>query len=157
MESLTHPLLIGIGNRLRGDDGAGYVLAERLLVEPEPCATPWQVLAVQQLMPELAPAIASADAVLFVDAWRLATGPAEPAELLVERIGRHRPPPALSHHCSAGRLLDLSEALYGHVPAAWQLLLPALQLGHGMALSPTTACALEAALTLVRQWRPSDA
>lgn len=163
----THSLLIGIGNRLRGDDGAGYRLAEALQAEPAPTATRWRVLAVQQLTPELGAAIANADAVLFVDAW-LPNTP-QPAEPRLEPInGSGRPglwpdpggqPPGhqLSHRFSPGQLLELSGALYGRCPAAWLLLLPARQLGHGEALSHTTAQALAAGLQLVRQWRPKDA
>lgn len=170
MERSARPLLIGIGNRLRGDDGAGYRLAERLEIKPDPSATPWQVLAVQQLIPELAPAIARADAVLFVDAWRLdgsdgQPGGPRPSRPLLEPIGGSRrtsrwPEPhrhRLSHQCTPGQLLELCGALYGQPPPAWQLLLPARQLGHGATLSPTTIRALAEGLQLVRQWRPSDA
>jgi len=64
------PLLIGIGNRLRSDDGIGYRIAETLRAED----SPMQVLAVQQLTPELAEPIAAAAAVLFVDASVLDPG-----------------------------------------------------------------------------------
>lgn len=162
--------LIGIGNRLRGDDGAGYRLAETLLADPESTATPLQVLAVQQLTPELAAAVSGADAVLFVDAWLENAGHRQVnrqqhPRLLLEPIETrsavsHLAPSSgqrLSHQFRPSQLLELSGALYGQRPRAWQLLLPARQLGHGDALSPTTARALAAGLQLVRQWRPGDA
>jgi hydrogenase maturation protease len=137
-----HPshLLIGVGNRLRGDDGAGYRLAELLAAEPHPTAAPWQVLAVQQLTPELAAAIAIANAVLFVDAWHPNTPqPPRPVlELKDTPRQDHALHQRLSHQCSPGQLLDR-------------------QLGHGEALSPSTAQAVAAGLRLVRQWRPSHA
>lgn len=156
-----HPshLLIGVGNRLRGDDGAGYRLAELLAAEPHPTAAPWQVLAVQQLTPELAAAIAIANAVLFVDAWHPNTPqPPQPVLVLKDTPRQdHALHQRLSHQCSPGQLLELSQALYGRRPPAWLLQLPVQQLGYGEALSPSTAQAVAAGLRLVRQWRPSHA
>lgn len=160
MDAPTHPLLIGIGNPLRGDDGAGYRLAATLLAEPDPSATPWQVLAVQQLTPDLAPAIANARLVLFVDAdLRTDRRPQQPRLEPIPSARRPRRwPDRFSHQCHPAQLLELSGALYGQGPAAaWSLLLPARQLRHGEDLSPITARALAAGLQLVRQWRQEDA
>ena len=62
--TMPAPLVIGFGNRLRSDDGTGLWLAEQLQAQ----RTPMQVLACQQLTPELAAAVGAAKAVLFVDA-----------------------------------------------------------------------------------------
>lgn len=164
-------LLIGIGNRLRGDDGAGYRLAETLLASPGCTAMPLQVLAVHQLTPELAASIATADAVLFADAWLQRTP--DPPETGGDRGGpvlepipapadadcsfHAEAPSRWSHQLSPAQLLTLSQVLYGHRPPAWQLLLPAWQLNHGDALSPIGMRAVAAALQLLRHWRPSDA
>lgn len=165
------PLLIGIGNRLRGDDGAGYRLAEILRATPGATAVPLQVLAVHQLTPELAATIAAANAVLFADAWFTGSGKPEARPWpVLEPIPTHgdprgnvqdrrsAPPPGpLSHQLSAAQLLELSHRLYGRRPPAWQLLLPVCQLQHGEDLSPASARAVAAALQLVRHWRPSHA
>ncbi|MFM7313194.1 MAG: hypothetical protein ACKO0M_08520 [Cyanobium sp.] len=58
-------LVIGIGNRLRGDDGVGFWLAERA----EGLQLPVKVKAVHQLTPELVDDLAGAARVLFIDAW----------------------------------------------------------------------------------------
>jgi hydrogenase maturation protease len=151
------PLLIGIGNRLRSDDGIGYRIAEILRAE----RAPLQVLAVQQLTPELAEPIASASAVLFVDASVRDIGadplrlePLLPPDSLTDAAAVRAP---LSHQCSPTGLLQLSQKLYGRWPPAWQLLIPAQQLQLGEDLSPTAATAMAQALTLLRQWRPGHA
>ncbi len=58
-------LVIGYGNDLRCDDGAGRAVADRI----EAMALPGvEVRSVQQLAPELALDIACAETVVFVDA-----------------------------------------------------------------------------------------
>ena len=58
-------LVIGYGNDLRSDDGAGRVVADRLDALALPDVT---VRSVIQLTPELALEIAKFDTVVFVDA-----------------------------------------------------------------------------------------
>lgn len=59
-------LIIGYGNPLRGDDGFGWHVADRLteLLNDESA----KILAVHQLTPELAESIGEAKLVIFVDA-----------------------------------------------------------------------------------------
>lgn len=151
------PLLIGIGNRLRSDDGVGYRIAEILRAE----RSGLQVLAVQQLTPELAEPIAAATAVLFVDATvldpatdQLGLEPLLPPSRITAAAAVRAP---LSHQVSPTGLLQLSQVLYGRCPPAWQLLIPAQQLQLGESLSPATATAMAQALTLLRHWRPGHA
>lgn len=63
--ALSRPLLIGIGNRLCGDDGVGAQLVDALTAEGDGRL---RTLTVHQLTPELAAVVADASAVLFVDA-----------------------------------------------------------------------------------------
>lgn len=151
------PLLIGIGNRLRSDDGIGYRIAETLRAED----SPMQVLAVQQLTPELAEPIAAAAAVLFVDASVLDPGadqlrlePLVPHGGITDAAAMRAP---LSHQFSPIGLLLLSQRLYGRWPPAWQLLIPVQELELGERLSPAATAAMAEALTLVRRWRPGHA
>jgi len=60
-------LLIGYGNTLRSDDGAGQKIAN---IVSEWNLPQWRSLSVHQLTPELALDIAQADLVIFVDATR---------------------------------------------------------------------------------------
>ena len=147
------PQLIGIGNRLRSDDGIGYRIAETLRSED----SAMQVLAVQQLTPELADPIATAAAVLFVDASVLDPGadqlrlePLLPHGGITDAAAMRAP---LSHQFSPIGLLQLSQRLYGRWPPAWQLLIPVQELELGERLSPAATAAMAEALTLVRRWR----
>lgn len=149
------PLLIGIGNVLRADDGAGYRLAERLL-EPQPQG--WEVLPCHQLTPELASAVAQASRVLFVDAcMELASDGRRhglhPLQAATSASGRN----AISHGLRPEQLLSLSQQLYGHCPPASLLLLPGRCWGHSDQLSAETAQALAEALPIVERWRQGDA
>ncbi len=148
-------LLIGWGNGLRQDDGVGGAIAA--------AAGRWELpsLAVierTQLTPELAPQLAAARRVLFVDAepqagagpggWRLEPllpTAAEGAEA-ADSAG------LFSHHASAGQLLRLAETLYGRRPPAWQLLVAAHGYGFSTRLSPATEAMLGEVLAAVRSW-----
>lgn len=120
-----------------------------------------QVLAVQQLTPELAEPIAAAAAVLFVDASVLDPGadqlrlePLVPHGGITDAAAMRAP---LSHQFSPIGLLQLSQVLYGRWPPAWQLLIPVQELELGERLSPAATAAMAEALTLVRRWRPGHA
>ena len=140
-------VVIGFGNRLRRDDGAGpHHQARR--------RRPGLVVrACHQLTPELVALLPAASRVLFIDAsLALARPQLQPLPAT--------PPSAaepFSHALTPQQLLALAEQLLGAKPAAWQLLIPAhhLQLGEG--LSPATAAACRAAWPLLRHWLKGDA
>jgi hydrogenase maturation protease len=148
-------LLIGWGNGLRQDDGVGGAIAA--------AAGSWELASLAviertQLTPELAPQLAAARRVLFVDAeppaaagpggWRL-----EPLlPQAAEGAGAGDSAGLLSHHVSADQLLRLAECLYGRRPPAWQLLVAAHGYGFSTRLSPATAAMLEEVLAAVRRW-----
>jgi hydrogenase maturation protease len=148
-------LLIGWGNGLRQDDGVGGVIAA--------AAERWELpsLAVierAQLTPELAPQLAAARRVLFVDAepqaaacpggWRLE--PLRP--IAAEGAQPGDSAGVFSHHVSADQLLRLAETLYGRRPRAWQLLVAAHGFGFSTRLSPATGAVLKEVLAAVRRW-----
>jgi hydrogenase maturation protease len=144
-------LVIGIGNCLRSDDGAGIRVAEAL----EARATGLQVVLCDQLTPELAEAISQARAVLFIDAQiRDASEPTAQAP-----VGAHLQPLEAStlgdpsgHALTPPRLLALSAALYGPCPPAWQLLIPGEQWKVGDQLSAHTAAACRNAVPVALAW-----
>jgi hydrogenase maturation protease len=155
MERLPHRkrLVIGIGNPLRGDDGVGTWLAEeaavRTAAEPD---GPVAVRSVQQLTPELAEELAQLEDVLFIDAW---LAPAKAAPELTE-IG-----PAAgaadSHRLEPAQLLAVSQALFGSMPRAHLLQVPAHAFDHGMELSRQLEATLPAARALLQAWLQGDA
>lgn len=125
---MTAPLVIGIGNPTRSDDGAGLRVVGELARR-----APWASFrAVHQLTPELAEDIAAAGLVVFVDAAVGAT------ELTVTPVEPARISPG-SHVGSPGALLELTARVYGKIPAsALQVAIPACELGFGETLSPVT-------------------
>lgn len=134
-----HPqgnMVIGIGNRLRGDDGVGALLAEQA-----------GGLSLQQLTPELAAELAALEAVLFIDAW-LAPAGAPPQLTQISpaagTLGSHRLEPA--------QLLGISQLLYGRAPEAHLLQVPAHAFEHGNTLSNELQAVLPAARALLQRW-----
>jgi hydrogenase maturation protease len=145
---MTNALVIGIGNPLRGDDGAGALLAEQAAVMTAAHgARPVAVRSVQQLTPELAAELAGLDAVLFIDAWAGADGGQAALVAVHPVIATPR-----SHHLEPGALLTLAQTLYGHAPRAHLLRVPAQAFGHGIALSEQLQRALPRARVLLKQW-----
>jgi hydrogenase maturation protease len=120
-------LVIGYGNELRQDDGAGPAVA-RLIGEMElPGVT---VEACHQLLPEHAAQIATADRVIFVDATRDGTD-----EISVRRIDPSRTPDFSGHHCDPQELLYWCGEFTAEVPEAWFVHIPGADFGIGEGLS----------------------
>jgi hydrogenase maturation protease len=104
-------LVVGYGNSLRGDDGAGWHAAGRLADDPRLAGA--RVLARHQLVPELAVDVAEASLVVLVDA----TTVGDPGSILVRLVRPRRPAPATwSHHLDPESLAGLAESLYGAAP-----------------------------------------
>jgi len=128
-------LLVGIGNDLRGDDGAGPRVAEALEGRCH-----WDVRIVHGLTPELIDALNACDVALFVDA------DADPT-LLRPTWRRHPdallPPdgggPVFGHSLDVPTLLAMSACLYGRRPQAATLSLPARDFSLGESLTPLAA------------------
>jgi hydrogenase maturation protease len=136
-------LVIGYGNTLRSDDGAGHAVA---LEAQARFGSELDAIAVHQLTPELASVCASAEKVIFVDA-----AVAELRQVRVQAI--ERTPPGLknieAHSMSPSDLLALTELLFRHRPQAWIITLPAPSLGWGECFSPKTSEAIEQSIRLI--------
>ncbi len=146
----THPclLIIGYGNSLRRDDGAGLVLARRLAEHWQAEGHAVRLLLSHQLTPEMAIDLAETDVagVLFVDAS------VEPrTEVALLPIGEEQSTSGSAHHVGAATLLAYADQLFGHRPAAWLLPVPAFDLGHGEGLSATTAQFVNMALAQAQE------
>ena len=158
VQGLNPLLLIGYGNPLRQDDGLGWHIALAIKALGLPGL---QVLAAQQLTLELAAPIAMAEAVVFVDAAygeSSANDSAQAIARLALKPLHHNPqapdpgPQTWSHQLTPQALLVLANQLYGHQPAALQLLVPAQWNGHGEGFSPGAAAALPTAMALLVGW-----
>jgi hydrogenase maturation protease len=138
---MTRPLIIGIGNVMRSDDGAG-IAAVQEVARRFPDAL---CLTVQQLGPELAEQVAAARTVIFVD-----------ASVLVRAVSiQHlRPGQGIiaSHVATPEVLLGLCEQLHGARPgAAFLVEIPAEDLGFGETFSDTTARGVHEAVHVITQ------
>ena len=106
-----HALVLACGNTLRGDDGVGWRIGRA--VEQRPPCGGLTVVLTQQLLPEHAEAISTADIVVFVDcsavtaAGTVSAIAIRPAENL---------PRILTHHLDPAALLRLALDLYSRTP-----------------------------------------
>ena len=134
--------MIGYGNTLRGDDGAGPWVAHAIdgLGHGDV-----RVIARHQLTPELAADCAIARAVIFVDA-----AVAE-AEVTCRIIEPQAAPTGIGHFGSPGELLALTDAAYGTFPRAWVVAIPAVAFGYGDELSLECRKDCERAQQIVEQ------
>lgn len=145
-------LIIACGNTLRQDDGAGLLLAERLVQVYRTAGMPVRHLAVQQLLPELAVEIAAADVseVLFVDT-RMAENERDTA-VEIQPLTPQARPRSLGHQLSPEMLLVYARELYGKQmpeppPFARQLTIPGFQFSHAEELSEPCRALMAQALS----------
>lgn len=135
-------LVIGYGNSLRGDDGAGPEAARRLR------ARGISAVVVHQLVPELAERIAAVRTVIFLDADL--TMP--PGGISVKRL--HDVASSMEHQASPAALVRLAHDAYGALPDAWLVAIGGsnFELGEGLSDSAERAVALaiEAVLNFAR-------
>lgn len=134
-------LVVGYGNDLRSDDGAGRVVAARI----EEMGLPGVAVRSQtQLTPELALAVTRADVVVFVDAnvdcKEMAVHPVQAGE---------RGAQSMSHHTDPAALLLLAGDLGRVPPRSYTVSIPATNLELGFDLSPATAEAVEEAVKTI--------
>jgi hydrogenase maturation protease len=137
-------LVIGYGNDLRGDDGAGIRVATRVAAQ----APQIRAIATWQLTPDLAGDVAASAQVVFVDAY--AANEAG-AALRIERIFSAAAGSAsvLGHHGDPAGLVALAERLFGCFPDAWVVGIPAFCFDAGDAISPETSLRIDQAVALV--------
>jgi hydrogenase maturation protease len=142
-------LVIGVGNDLRRDDGAGRAVVDELVRRD---VAGIQAVWSHQLVPELVEVLADAERVVFVDAAL----PLQPrpdattpdAGVLIRRVdpadaafGGHRADPAA--------LLGLARLAGLTAPPAYLVSLPTYDLGLGDELSAGTRAAVEQAVEAI--------
>jgi hydrogenase maturation protease len=105
-----HPLIIGIGNPLRSDDGLGWEVAEQLSRD---CNTGYDIHTVYQLTPELVQWMAVASLVVIIDACR----EGEPGEMSIRPLSLPaQRSPVSTHYTTPEELAALTSAVYGQCP-----------------------------------------
>ncbi len=133
-------LVIGYGNPLRADDGAGHAVAEAVRLQRQDV----QVLTPTQLLPEHADAVASAHVVVFVDA---SEGPTPGVVDCRSVRAVHGLVP--DHTMTPERLLALAHSAFGADPDAWLVTIRGARFGLHEGLSHTVAAAIPEAAALV--------
>ena len=137
-------LVIGYGNPLRCDDGVGPQIAKGIAAWGMPNV---EAIAVHQLTPELAETLATADIAIFVDAYPASTEQAvQICPLELAKSGT-----TTAHWCEPQSLLAITQALYGHHPQSWWVMVPGANFDLGNALSPFAEQGIETALEEIEQ------
>ncbi len=147
--AIARPLVLAWGNPLRGDDGFGPAVGERLARQWPGLA---EVVCCLQLVPELAERVAACPACVMVDATTLA-----PAGRLVEhtsdQLERLPPEPAaITHHLGPRLLIEMAWSLYGRSPPALLLGVGVGSCQYGFELTPPVAEAVPRAAARIAQW-----
>jgi hydrogenase maturation protease len=141
-------LIIGYGNTLRRDDGAGPTLAHMVLAYES--YKDINIIESRQLTPELAEEVAAPDvtAVIFMDS-RVVTGQIDgscgTAEVELSRIDSMVATPSFSHYCDPPSVMAYTELLCGRKPPAWLVSVPGVDFTHGEGFSDLTLRSLPVA------------
>lgn len=142
-EVMPNIVVIGYGNTLRRDDGAGVALAEKLVAHWLTQDVPAQLLTSTQILPEMAADIGRNDgdddnpieAVVFVD-----TAAQSSAEgIQIARVEPETASPSSGHNLNPATLLVYATLLYGGAPPAWLVTVPGVDFAHGQGFSPQVA------------------
>lgn len=141
---MSNFLVVGYGNPLRGDDAVGQVVARVI--------SKWhlsnvKVLILHQLAPELAEDLAQMSTVFFVDA----SADARLEHPVIQEIQATETIGSASHHSSPNDLLALTKHLYGCVPQAYLIEMPAEDFGLSEDLSTKAQAGVKEVLEYLRK------
>jgi hydrogenase maturation protease len=138
----TEFLVIGYGNSLRGDDGVGPRVAEAV---GQLRMHGVRTLICALLTPELADPISRAEKVIFVDAAVDA-----PKVVQWRKLEPNETSQLMAHAADPRTMLALARDVFGRVPAAWWLTIPAVDLGFHEDFSPEVQRGYVEALKLIK-------
>ena len=125
-------LIIGYGNPLRGDDGVGWFAVQRLAARFR--SEQVSMMAVHQLMPELAEPISKVKLAMFIDAAANApAGQLSSSDIAAPAQNRRQ---SMTHHLGPAGLLGLAQEVFGHAPEARLFTIGGEDFGHKERLSP---------------------
>jgi hydrogenase maturation protease len=144
--SLERPVaVIGIGNTLRGDDGAGPAVVA-LLEREGRLPAHVTVRSVHQLTPELAEDVSRTGCVVFVDASTTLPAGVVSTSCIAPAIGAVD---LGAHALTPATLLAVCSSLFGHAPAAIVVAIGIAGVETGQTLSPEVQAAVSAAAEAV--------
>ena len=140
---MTKTIIIGYGNTLRRDDGAGVAAAETLArVHPEA-----NVMTAKGLYPELAERVAACEMAVFLDAS------ARTSNVCVTRLTPESTiHGAGGHALSPGEVLGLCCEMYAGAPRVAMLVeIPAFEWGFGETMSARTCMMVDRCVQLISE------
>jgi hydrogenase maturation protease len=138
-------LIIGYGNTLRSDDGVGPRVADAIAEMHWPGV---ETIHAALLAPELADPVSHARTVVFVDA--AADRPDQPREVRLQPLEPAESSQIMAHAADPRTMLALSRDVFGHVPHAWWLTIPAEKMEFSEELTPVAARGCGEAVALIR-------
>ncbi|MFZ1396998.1 MAG: hydrogenase maturation protease [Candidatus Promineifilaceae bacterium] len=141
---MNKTVIIGIGNPLRGDDGAGWAVVDAIWAEPIEGVT---AVSSHQLLPELIDLFRQAMQVIFVDASVVG----EPGDVAITAVLPEMDGPAATHHLHPGVLLALGLKIYGRMPPAYLITISGDDFGYQETLSAKVARGVGTAVCQIRQ------
>jgi len=142
-------LILGYGNTLRKDDGLGIYAVQALASTALPADV--EILACQQLSPELSVTLAHAERAIFIDAALAADGET-PGTIKTRKLHpRTSQPSGITHHFDPETLLAMAQTLYGHAPDAILFCVVSSDFELEEGLSPAVSQALPDLISQVRQ------
>ena len=141
---MNKTVVIGMGNPLRGDDGAGWAVVDALWAEPIEGVT---AVSTHQLLPEHIDMFHDAAQVIFVDASVRGV----PGEVSVTALEPVTDGSVSSHHLHPEVLLALGVKIYGRMPSAQLLTITGYDFGHSENLSTPVQAAIATAVAQIRQ------
>jgi len=147
---MVRVLIVGFGNPLRSDDGLGWHVAQEL--SRQFLGSDVQVIATQQLTPEIAEAASRAERMLFIDAAR----DGSPGSLICKEVAPAAQPSRHSHDLSPAIVLKLAKELYGRCPRAHLLTIAGESFETGESMSPPVAAAIPALMAQIKQLVDGD-
>lgn len=140
-------LIVGFGNTLRGDDGAGWKAAQLLVEDPRVDGA--VIVARHQLTPELAEDISRAGLVVLIDARRDSLPTGSVAVSMVRPKPNRVSSRLSTHDLDPSALVGLAERMFGPAPPVVLVSVSAAKLDHGDRLSPEMRAAMPAVLDAV--------
>ncbi len=108
---MARKLVLACGNTLRGDDGVGWAIAERL--DGDSSLADVEVVVAHQLTPEMAEPISLAETVVFVDCSAVSHA-GEVSVFSVEAASKDNS--SLTHNVDPANLLALSREIFASAP-----------------------------------------
>ena len=139
-------MIIGYGNPMRGDDGVGCHAA-RLLEEHFWDDPDVEVVAAQQLTPEMADDVSTRDFVLFLDA----SSGEPPGTIKRCTVSPEPGPGGFSHHLTPASLLAAAEQLYGDAPYAMCITMAGSSFELGQKMSEIATRSLPTLIRLAQE------